>query len=76
MQIRDDIINAMKKGEVTLTAFTDFSKAFDTVDYFVIIRKLHNIGFSKQALRWSLSYLTDRQQFVQVNDKQSQFMDV
>ena len=66
----------MKKGEVTLIAFTDFSKAFDTVDYSVIIRKLHNIGFSKQALRWSLSYLTDRQQFVQVNDKQSQFMDV
>ena len=42
----------------------------------MIIRKLLNIGFSKQALRWSLSYLTDRQQFVQVNDKQSQFMDV
>ena len=76
MQIRDDIINAMKKGEVTLIAFADFSKAVDTVDYSVIIRKLHNIGFSKQALRWSLSYLTDRQQFVQVNAKQSQFMDV
>ena len=66
----------MKKGEVTLIAFADFSKAFDTVDYSVVIRKLHNISFSKQALRWSLSYLTDRQQFVQVNDKQSQFMDV
>ena len=76
MQIRDDIINAMKKGEVTLIAFADFSKAFDTVDYSVIIRKLHNIGFSKQALRWSLSYLTDQQQFVEVNAKQSQFMDV
>ena len=67
----------MKKGEVTLIAFADFSKAFDTVDYSVVIRKLHNISFSKQALRWSLSYLTDRQQFVQVNDKQSQsVMDV
>ena len=76
MQTRDDIINAMKKGEVTLITFADFSKVFDTVNYSVIIRKLHNIGFSKQALRWSLSYLTDRQQFVQVNDTQSQFMDV
>ena len=51
MQIRDDIINAMKESEVTLIAFADFSKAFDTVDYSVIIRKLHNIGFSKQVLR-------------------------
>ena len=76
MRITDDLINAMKKGEVTLIAFADFSKAFDTVDYSVIIRKLHNFGFSKLASRRSLSYLTDWQQFVQVNDKQSQFMDV
>ena len=76
MRFRDDLINAMKKGEVTLIAFADFSKVFDTVDYSVIIRKLQNFGFSKQASRWSLSYLTDWQQFVQVNDQQSQFMDV
>jgi hypothetical protein len=41
LRIRDDIIRAMKKGEVTLIAFADFSKAFDTVDYAIVLRKLH-----------------------------------
>ena len=45
-QIRDDIIRAMKKGEVTLTSFADFSKAFDTVDYSEVLRKLHAIEFT------------------------------
>lgn len=71
LRIRDDIIQAMKKGELTLIAFADFSKAFDTVDYSIVIRKLHAIGLSKSALLWILSYLSNRQQFVQVNDKQS-----
>ena len=34
--------------------FADFSKAFDTVDYSVVIRKLHSIGFSNEALQWTL----------------------
>ena len=66
----------MKKGELTLTAFADFSKAFDTVDYSIVIRKLHAIGLSKTALLWILSYLSNRQQFVQVNEKQSRLKDV
>ena len=71
LRIRDDIIKAMKKGEVTLIAFADFSKAFDTVDYSIVLRKLHAIGFSPSSLNWVLNYLTSRKQFVQINDKQS-----
>ena len=33
LRIGDDIIKAMKKGEINLIEFADFSKAFDTVDY-------------------------------------------
>ena len=52
LRIRDDIITAMKKGEVTLIAFADFSKAFDTVDHSIVLRKLHSIGFSNSSLNW------------------------
>ena len=69
LRIRDDIIQAMKKGELTLIAFADFSKAFDTVDYSIVIRKLHAIGLSKSALLWILSYLSDRQKFVQARSR-------
>ena len=51
LRIRDDLIQAMKKGEVTLIAFADFSKAFDTVDYATVLNeKLHNVGFSRDAV--------------------------
>jgi len=33
MKIRDDVVGAMNKGEITLATFLDYSKAFDTVDY-------------------------------------------
>ena len=41
--MRDDIIRAMKNGELTLITFADFSKAFETVDYSIVIRKLNAI---------------------------------
>ena len=60
LRIMEDIIRAMKNDEITVIAITNFSKAFDTVDYSIVIRKLHAIGLSKQALLWFLSYLTNR----------------
>ena len=66
----------MKKGEVTLIAFADFSKAFDTVEYATVLKKLHNVGFSHDAIFWVLNYLTGRKQYVQINEKQSQVVDV
>ena len=41
--MRDDIIRAKKNDELTLITFADFSKAFETVDYSIVIRKLNAI---------------------------------
>lgn len=71
LKLRDDILKSMSKGELTLSIFNDYSKAFDTVQYSTIIRKLHNLGFSHASLEWFISYLSDRLQFVQVNDNKS-----
>lgn len=76
LAIRDDILTAMKKGEVTIVVIADFSKAFDTVAYQTIINKLHHIGFSKNTLTWVVSFLTDRHQFVQIDDKKSDVLPV
>lgn len=71
LKLKDDILNAMRKGEVTLSIFADFSKAFDTVDYPILINQLHHLGFSTHFIRLIDSYLTNRYQYVQVNDKSS-----
>ena len=64
MKIRDDILHAMSKGELTLSVF-------DTVQHDTIIQKLHKIGFSTAALKWFISYRGNRSQYVQVNDYKS-----
>ena len=76
LAIRDDILRAMKRGEVTVAVLADFSKAFDTVAYQTVLSKLHRLGFSKTSLKWIISYLTDRIQYVQVDDRFSDCVDV
>ena len=50
LAIRDDILKAMNRGEVTIGIMEDFSKAFDTVVYETFLCKLHKLGFSKSSL--------------------------
>ena len=69
--MRDDIRKAMDKGEVTLMVMADFSKAFDTICFRTTWLKLHKLGFTKPSLKWLLSYLCARRQFVQIDDKSS-----
>ena len=66
----------MNKNEITLAIVADFSKAFDTIKFDVIIRKLHKVGFSKQSLLWIFSYLCDRQQYIQIDDRKSSMLTV
>ena len=71
LKFKDDITKAMKRREITLAVFAGYSKAFDTVDFRLLINKLHNLNFSKWFLYWLTSYLTNRRQYVQINDKLS-----
>ena len=71
LKIRGDILRAMLKGELTLSVYRDYSKAFDTVQHHTTIQKLHKIGFSTSVLKWFISYLGNRSQYVQVNDSKS-----
>ncbi|MEM6999126.1 MAG: reverse transcriptase domain-containing protein, partial [Pseudomonadota bacterium] len=71
LKLRDDIIQVMSKSEVTLSLLIDYSKAFDTIDHCTLIEKLKKLNFSNKSLKIIMSYLSNRQQFVQVNDKRS-----
>ena len=47
----------------------DLSKAFDTINHGLLLAKLEGYCFSKQALSFMCSYLKNRRQRVQINNK-------
>ena len=66
----------MNRGEVTLAVLADFSETFDTVDFEILMRKLHSLRFSKNALTIISSYLSHRTQYVQIDDQKSSMLTV
>ena len=78
-----DRISAFRKGHSTTTALlrvrdeimvlTDFAKAFDAISFSATIVRLYKLGFSKPFLKWLLSYLSGRSQFVQIDDRKSSY---
>ena len=67
MLLMEEITKSLENGEYVIGVFLDFSKAFDTVDHDILLRKLHHYGIRGNALRWFENYLKNRKQFVTYN---------
>ena len=48
-----------------LGIFIDHSKAFDTVDHSILLKKLEHYGIKGRDLPWFQSYLSNRKQFIE-----------
>ena len=55
---------------------TDLSKAFDCVNYELLIAKLHPYGLGNSSLRLIHSYLNNRQQRVRIDNEFSTWSDI
>ena len=71
LKLRDDIQCALNSSEVAIALFADYSKAFNTIRYDILLKKLNVLRFSSSFIHLINSYLTDRYQFVQIEDKKS-----
>ena len=60
---------ALDKEENMSAIFMNLSKAFDTINHGFLLANLKAYGFSKQALSFICSYLKNRRQRVQINNK-------
>ena len=49
-QLTRDITSSFERGEYTLGVFIDLSKAFDSVDHPILIKKLHYYGIDGTVL--------------------------
>ena len=68
LKVTEDIRKALDEGYVSVLTLLDFSKAFDSVDYDILIARCKNLNFSDCTISWITSYLRNRKQAVVVDN--------
>ena len=71
LKFTDFCYSAINNQEVTLSVFLDFSKAFDTIDHDILLKKLELYGIRGHMNSWFKSYLSNRRQYVEINEFRS-----
>ena len=66
----------MESGKTPCALFIDLSKAFDTLSFEILIRKLRHYGVTDTDLRLLISYLTNRKQYVVFNNHESDITEI
>ena len=68
LKIQNDIVDNMDNGKVTALILLDISVAFDTFDHLIFLQRLYiYFGISGPALRWFISYFSDRYQSINIS---------
>ena len=76
VKLVDFISHEMESGHTPTNIYVDLSKAFDTINYDILLDKLSYYGISGRALKLLKSYLLDRKQYVVYNNCNSNVVDV
>ncbi|XP_022815784.1 uncharacterized protein LOC111349052 [Spodoptera litura] len=69
LKVTEDVRHGMEGSRLTVLVLIDFSNAFNTVDYDILLAVLTQIGFSASSRDWFSTYLRGRQQAVRVGQE-------
>ena len=76
IEIVDQIRLAIENKNMVCGIFADLSKAFDTVDHGILLKKLNHYGIRGIANNLINSYLSNRKQYVQIGDVKSSLLNI
>ena len=68
LKLIDDISNEVNNKLYSIGIFIDLSKAFNTIDHSLLIKKLQHYGVRGIVADWFVSYLANRSQYVKIDD--------
>ena len=75
-QITETIKESIDGGKYGCGIFIDLRKAFDTVNHEILLLKLEHYGIRGDMLNWFKSYLSGRKQYVSINGKSSELLEI
>ena len=67
LRTTDAFLKGIDNQKLTASVLRDMSKAFDSVDHQILLRKLQDVGASTGVLQWFKSCLTNRYQVVRIH---------
>ena len=76
ISLTEMIRNALDKGNFACGVFIDLHKAFDTVNYDILLSKLNHYGIRGVTFNWFKSYLSDRTQYTSINNERSEIQNI
>ena len=76
LTLLESLQKALDDRQFASRIFIDLEKAFDTVSHDILLKKLNHYGIRGIANDWFRSYLSDRTQFVSINDFNSDYKTV
>lgn len=72
----DNVVENLDQGKKCIGVFLDLAKAFDTVSWPILLRKLELVGVRGVTLSWFHSYLSERKQRVRISNQTSDYLSV
>ena len=71
LELVDRMLKLLDNDKIPFCIFMDLSKAFDTLDHSILLKKLSFYGVSGVALGWFESYIYQRKQYVKFHETKS-----
>jgi hypothetical protein len=71
LHFTDKIFNALNENKINISIFIDLKKAFETVNFDILLSKMHHYGVRNTEQKWFKNYLYNRFQYCSVNGKDS-----
>jgi hypothetical protein len=71
IHLLNEVVKNSNDKLISIGVFCDLKKAFDCCSHRILLVKLAKLGIKNRELKWFENYLSNRQQFVSVNNENS-----